>query len=119
MIKGACHCGAVGFELLKEPAWLTACNCSVCRRLGALWAYAEPGEVRLRVERGATSAYVWGDKTLAFHHCRICGCTTHWESLQWGKAGRMALNCRLADPADIESVRIRRFDGSDSWQYLD
>jgi hypothetical protein len=31
----------------------------------------------------------------------------------------MAVNMRMADPKDIEGVRIRRFDGADTWTFLD
>jgi hypothetical protein len=119
MIRGSCHCGAVRFELAVMPAWLTACNCSICRRIAPLWAYAEVGDIRLVRAADATFGYEWGDRTLAFHSCRTCGCTTHWESLQPDRRGRMAVNCRLCDPADIANLRIRRFDGAHSWTYLD
>jgi hypothetical protein len=55
-------------------------------------------------------------KSLAFHSCRTCGCTTHWEGQ---RDSRMAVNCRMADPAAIAALRIRRFDGADSWAFLD
>ena len=116
MIIGSCHCGAVRFELAKRPEWLTACNCSVCRRLGALWAYGDTSEVTLVRAPDATIGYVWGDRTLAFHICRTCGCPTHWEGL---RGSRMGVNCRMADPAAIAPLRIRRLDGADSWTWLD
>jgi len=123
MIRGSCHCGAVRFELAITPEWLTACNCSVCRRLAALWAYADASEVRLYCGPHATIGYAWGDKTLAFHSCRTCGCITHWEPLrgnrQPDRSTRMAVNCRLADPQVVAPLRIRHFDGADSWIYLD
>jgi hypothetical protein len=116
MIRGSCHCGAVGFELAKTPEWLNDCNCSVCRRLGTLWAYGDASEIRLLAEPDATFAYVWGDRSLAFHICRTCGCTTHYQGL---RHSRMAVNCRLSDPADIAGLRIRHFDGAVTWAYLD
>jgi hypothetical protein len=117
MIRGSCHCGAVRFELAKTPKWVTACNCSVCRRLCALWAYGNASEIRFVRQPDATFGYVWGDRSLAFHHCRICGCTTHWEGLRHSR--RMAVNCRLADPEVTARLRIRHFDGAGSWNYLD
>ena len=118
-IKGRCHCGAVGFELAETPESLTRCNCSYCRRAGALWAHADIGKVTVRHDAGATIRYIWGDKTLAFVTCRTCGCTTHWESLDPQGHPRMAVNCAMCDPKDIEGLPIRRFDGADTWRYLD
>ena len=39
MIEGSCHCGAVTWRFEGEPDGATACNCTVCRRYGVLWAY--------------------------------------------------------------------------------
>jgi len=119
VIRGSCHCGAVRFEFGDQPQWLTRFNCSFCRRAGVLWAYAERNRIALNFEANATSRYIWGDKTLAFHICKICGCTTHWESLEPDKNPRMAVNCALAEPGDIAGLRVRNFDGADSWSYLD
>lgn len=119
MIRGACHCGAVRFELADEPQSLTRCNCSYCRRTGALWAYADKSRITLSFEPGATLRYIWGDRTLAFHSCGTCGCTTHWESLGPQKNSRMAVNCAMSDPEAIKNLRIRHFDGAKTWTYLD
>lgn len=119
MISGTCHCGAVSFQLATTPQWLTRCNCSICRRLGALWAHAEISEITIVCEDEATLRYSWGDHSLAFHTCRTCGCTTHWENLEPDKTSHMAVNCLMADPDEIATFRIRHFDGADTWKYLD
>ncbi len=118
-IKGSCHCGAVEFELMDAPEWLTGCNCSICRRYAGLWAHSDSTKVRLKIEEGATLRYVWGDRMIAFHTCKTCGCTSHWSSLEPGEPQRLALNCRLAEPAAIEGIRVRHFDGAKSWTYIE
>ena len=117
MIEASCHCGAVRIEVAVPPAQLTSCNCSLCRRLGVLWAYYRPAQVRIAQGAGTTVPYVQGDRTLAMHHCPTCGCVTHWESLTC--ADRRAVNARLMQERDIEGVRVRGFDGAATWTYLD
>ena len=95
------------------------CNCSICRRLGALWAHAEISDIQVEHSADATLRYIQGDKTLAIHTCKSCGCTTHWENLQPDKSTRMAVNCRLADPDKISGIKIRHFDGARTWKFLD
>lgn len=119
MISGTCHCGAVTSTPADTPEWLTECNCSVCRKLGPLWAHAEASDVTLTRSEDATVGYAWGDRTLEFHTCRTCGCTTHWESLDPEVSTRMAVNCRLADPQTVARLRVRHIDGADTWRYLD
>ena len=33
--------------------------------------------------------------------------------------GRMGINVRNLDPADIASIRVRRLDGANTWKFLD
>lgn len=119
MIEGACHCGAVSFTVPAAPEWLTECNCSLCRRLGALWAYYDPTAVTIEAPGGATLAYVQGDRTLAVHTCKTCGCTAYWAPLGDDCRERMAVNFRLCEPRDLAGITVRHFDGADSWKYLD
>jgi hypothetical protein len=119
LIEGSCHCGAVKFSFPVTPEWLTACNCSVCRRYNTLWAYAAVSEITVNANDNATVAYVHGDKTLAMHSCKICGCTTHWIGLDTTESSKMAVNFRMCEPDDFANIRIRRFDGADTWEFLD
>jgi len=118
MIEGSCHCGAVTLEVAEAPTQVTSCNCSICRRLGTLWAYYAPAQVTIT---GATATYRWGDKSIDFHHCASCGCTTHWSPLpNRGNHDRMGINGRLLAPDVLAAARVRRLDGaSDDWKYLD
>lgn len=46
------------------------------------------------------------------HHCPICGCGTHWQSL--GKDfGKMGVNARLLDDFDENAAEVRKFDNAD------
>ena len=117
MIEASCHCSAVRFEISLKPISLTDCNCSICRRLGARWAHYLPDQVKAIFEPGATSIYMWNERCIEFHHCRVCGCTTHYEEI--GEEPRRPVNARLMDATDLDGVRIRRFDGASSWAFLD
>ena len=119
MIEGSCHCGNVTFSVAEEPRWLTSCNCSICRRIAALWAYFERHQVTINAADDATIDYVQGDKTLAMHTCRRCGCTTHWTSVDVDKHARMGVNFRMCPDADVARFRVRHLDGAHSWQFLD
>jgi hypothetical protein len=119
MIPGTCHCGAIRIELPAPPETVTDCNCSVCRRYGALWAFYTIDNVRVTGHPENTVAYIWGQKTIRTLHCRICGCVTHWESLDPASDDRVGINIRNFDPEDVGGYRVRRFDGADTWTYLD
>ena len=117
--EGSCHCGAVRFAVGEAPQWLTRCNCSSCRRRGGLWAHFGSDKVSLTFESDAVMRYIWGDKTLANVFCKTCACNTHWENLDTTPGARMGLNFSMCEPKAIEGLRIRRFDGADTWEFLD
>lgn len=118
-IRGACHCGAVSFEMKVQPRAAVECNCTICRSLGTVWGHGEAGDISVSAAPGATLSYSRGDKELAFHTCRTCGSTTHWEAVRGDAKGRMAVNLRLAAPGTIEAIGHRHFDGADTWTFLD
>jgi hypothetical protein len=120
MITASCHCGAVRIDMRRKPRSLTSCNCSICRRYGAIWAYFSRRSVHYRFETGAVSPYVWGHGSLEFFHCHRCGCVTHYErTAKKGGDTRVAVNVRNADPAEVASIPLKRLDGASSWKSLE
>jgi hypothetical protein len=110
-MRGRCHCGAVEFEVAAAPEWVGSCNCSICRRTGGLFAYYHPRDVTMLSAPGASQAYVWGDRCIALHHCRTCGCTTHWENLM-PDGERMGVNARMIEELDLAAVPVKPIDGA-------
>jgi hypothetical protein len=119
MLLGSCHCGAVTIELPSMPETATSCNCSMCRRLAGVWAYYAFGTVRIAGHPENTQDYVQGDKTLRTIRCANCGCVTHWEPIPSEPGTRLGVNLRNFDAKILDSIRVRRFDGADTWKFLD
>lgn len=116
MIQGSCHCGSVFWECDKTLDHVTACNCTLCRRYGALWGYDYEDEA-IRVE-GPTSIYIRADGgDIGFHFCARCGCLLYWRSRQARPDGRrrLAVNVRMAEPEVVGDIPIRHFDGLDTF----
>jgi hypothetical protein len=79
--RAQCHCGAVVFEVDLANGFekLRRCNCSLCRRKGAVMA-SVPLE-RLRIIQGADklSLYQWNTRTAKHYFCSVCGIYTHHQ----------------------------------------
>ncbi len=118
MIEASCHCGAVRLEIDTPPQTVTDCNCSICRRLGVLWAYYSPKQVRRIPASGVTDTYMWDDRSIEFHHCKICGCTAYWWPVD-PSVDRMGVNARLMDPKTLAGVTVRKLDGAGTEKYVD
>ena len=115
MIESSCVCGAVRLAISRAPDELVDCNCSICRRYAALWAYYSLKDVI--VPGGLTDTFMQGPKKIEFHRCKICGCVTHWSPKD--QRDRMGVNARLLDPEVVARARLRHLDGANTWKYLD
>jgi hypothetical protein len=117
MIEGSCHCGQLRWTFDGLPEGATACNCTVCRRYGVLWAYDYENE-RITAS-GHTRAYVRGD-SVEFHFCPACGCVAYWRGQRPHADGRrrMAVNLRLAEPEAVAQIPVDHLDGVDTFEDL-
>lgn len=121
MYTASCHCGTVKLELQTKPRQLTQCNCSLCRRYGALWAYFQRRRVRVMAKRSDLAVYSWLGQRFEFFRCATCGCVTHYQRTERRADGSDmgAVNLRNIDnPTIIAHVPIRLLDGASSWRAL-
>jgi hypothetical protein len=119
MLAGSCHCGAIRIAVSALPQSLIDCNCSICRRNGAVWALYDAGAVQVAGHPEQTAAYIWGARTIRTIRCNSCGCVTHWEALKPEQSSKIGVNMRNFEPGALKGIRIRQFDGAETWSYLD
>ncbi len=110
----------MGWTLEVDPGRVTACNCTLCRRYGSLWAYDYEND-RIRIS-GSTSAYARSepDPSLEILFCSRCGCVVCWRGLRLEEDGRrrIAVNLRLAQPEAVAGLAVDRFDGLETFEDL-
>ena len=56
---------------------------------------------------------------LNFVRCTTCGCAMNWKRVRPRKENYMGVDARNFEASALEAVRICRFDGADTWKYLD
>lgn len=105
-IEGSCHCGAVTVRVPSLPHELNDCQCEHCQKRGALWAYYPRDAVTVS---GATAVYRWGARTIHFHFCPACGCSTHWLPADPAR-NKAGINARVFGKAVFQPIP-RRFGG--------
>ena len=89
-VRGTCHCGAVELQVTLPDGLASArrCDCSFCRRRGAIVVSASLDQ--LVIVRGAQNLtlYQWGTGTAKHWFCKTCGIYTHHQRrsnpLQYG-----------------------------------
>jgi hypothetical protein len=120
-IKGHCHCQSVKWTFVGNFAGATACNCTVCRRYGALWVYGYLGVGEDIEIIGETQSYSRGPETISFNFCPKCACVVSWTVNKKTSDGRVkcALNIRMIENPELAfPAYIEHFDGLNTFEDL-
>lgn len=77
----SCHCGGIQFELDLPNGLekLRRCDCSMCRRRGAVVASVKLAGIRILKGEGLLSLYQFNTKTAKHFFCSVCGIYTHHQ----------------------------------------
>jgi hypothetical protein len=119
--RGSCHCGRVRFEVDAEIDHVRVCDCSVCRRRGALNYRVPKHHLRLLTPWEDLLLYQWGSRTAKDYFCSNCGILPFrrpsdptprelCEGVQ--PFDGWAINVRCLDGVDLDSLAVRRIHGS-------
>ncbi len=119
MIEGSCHCGDVCWQFDGVPDSATACNCTICRRYGVLWAYGYEDE---------EDPCFWADSSLYsgridrlpfLSKMRLCGILAFAGSwCRWAASHRRQPSSHETPPETVADLPIEHFDGLNSFEDL-
>jgi hypothetical protein len=110
---GSCHCGRVTFELQAKLTNAMDCNCSLCRRKGALWHGASDSRLRILSGEEDLVLYQFGTLTAKHYSCKYCGISPFTRPRL--DPSKWAVNVRCIDGLDLSALEIRKFDG-ENWE---
>jgi len=79
--RASCHCGAVELELslpngIENPR---RCDCSICRRKGAIVASVPLSGIRIVRGQEVLKLYRFNTMTAKHYFCSVCGIYTHHQ----------------------------------------
>ena len=77
LYQGSCHCGAVTFEIETTLQPLVRCNCSLCKRKGAIMHRTEGENFRLIQGTDNLGLYQFHTHKAEHYFCKTCGIYTH------------------------------------------
>lgn len=81
MVRVSCHCGAVELAVELSDGFNTArrCDCSFCRRRGAIVVSARVEDVRIVQGADKLTLYQFNTETARHWFCSVCGIYTHHQ----------------------------------------
>lgn len=107
---GSCHCGRVRFEIEAGLDHVRVCDCSICRRRGALIHRVEDNQFRMLSDWEELSTYQFNTHQATDYFCRTCGILPFRRPRtapeKWG------VNVRCLEGVDLEQLRIEHVLGS-------
>jgi hypothetical protein len=109
---GGCHCGAVRYEVETTLDPVISCNCSICRKRGALMAFAAAENFQLASGDDALSDYQFNHKVIHQLFCATCGVASFGRGRRPDGVEMVAINVRCLDGVDLDSLNITKFDGA-------
>ena len=110
---GGCHCGRVRFEVdAATPLQVLDCNCSICRRKGALMSgfAVAPDEIEIEVTGDNLATYEFGSGVAKHHFCRTCGIYPFHQTMR--KPGHYRINLGCVEDLDAMQLPFGVFDGA-------
>ena len=107
---GACHCGAVRFEVDSDLADPVECNCSFCVKRGAL--LQKVPSPRFRLVAGESTLSRYGKREFSDHFfCKTCGIHCFTRSTR-NNEDAVVVNLACLDGVDLDALEPRVFDGA-------
>ncbi|MBX9800737.1 MAG: GFA family protein [Burkholderiaceae bacterium] len=108
---GSCHCGTVKFEVRTALTPATRCNCSLCRRRGALMSPAfHTSDLRIVEGETALSLYQFNSRVARHFFCKVCGVYPFHQTRKDKDAWRVNLGC--LDGVDSYALEHTLADGA-------
>ena len=109
--QGSCHCGRVRFEVSATLDHVRVCDCSICRRRGALIHRVEEQHFRLHTPIEDLTRYTFNTHTARDYFCSACGILP-FRRPRMAPAGIWGVNVRCLEDVDLNAIPIRRVFGS-------
>jgi hypothetical protein len=112
MHQGSCHCGAVRFHVdldLAQPA--ITCNCSMCRRSGAMLMFVTPDLFTLEQGEDSLTTYKFNKNVIAHLFCKVCGVRPFARGKNQKGEPMIAVNVRTLDDVDVFQQPVKQVDG--------
>lgn len=110
--SGGCQCGAVRYEVDVDISRTVTCNCSRCRKLGAILAFTPATAFRLLSGEGAMTDYQFNIKAIHHLFCATCGIQSFARGKGPDGTEMVAVNVRCLDEVDIGALQPVAHDGA-------
>ncbi|AOJ76023.1 GFA family protein [Burkholderia ubonensis] len=111
LYRGSCHCGDVQFDAQGDLQGVMACNCSICRRKGALMWFVPRAHVTFSTPDDNLATYTFNKHVIQHRFCKRCGIHTFAEATHPNGTEMVCINVRCLEDVDPDVLPVTHYDG--------
>ena len=101
--SGSCHCGQVIFKIKTDIAFSTQCDCSLCRRRGAIIVRCDEADLKIVAGSESLRLYQFGTNEAQHYFCPHCGIHTFYRLKKL--PDKFGINSGCLENVDIEELK--------------
>ena len=118
--RGSCHCGRTRFEVDLDLDHVRSCDCSICRKRGALIHRVDADRLRLLTPIEELTLYQWHTRTAEDYFCPVCGIlpfrrprhrTSQEVAAGMPEFSGWGVNVRCLEGVDVNVIPVKRVYG--------
>jgi hypothetical protein len=106
---GSCHCGTVQFEVDTDMDLGIHCNCSICRRRGALMHRLPEGNLRITAGKDNLTLYQFNTGVAEHFFCKTCGIYPFHRTRRMPEM--FCVNVGCLEGVEEAALQVENFDG--------
>jgi len=107
---GSCHCGGVTFTIKADLDYSVRCDCSMCRRHGAIMLRCAQEDLAIRSGHELLAEYRFNTNVAIHSFCKICGIYTFHKMRKL--PDKYAINAGCIDGIDLTALRPILIEGA-------
>ena len=100
--QGSCHCGQIKFTVKTNTTFSTQCDCSYCRRRGAIILRCDEKDLEIVAGRDDLQLYQFGTHDAQHYFCSQCGIHTFYRLKKL--PDKFGINSGCLDEVDLAGL---------------
>ena len=110
LYHGSCHCGGVTFAAKVALDYSARCDCSMCRRRGAIMLRYDEADLAIESGKDLLKEYRFNTNVAVHYFCKRCGIYTFHKMRKF--SDKYALNAGCLEGVDLKTLRPTDIEGA-------
>ena len=110
---GSCHCGGVTFTAKVALDYSARCDCSMCRRRGAIMLRCEQDDLDIQSGKALLTEYRFNTNVAIHYFCKRCGIYPFHKMRKF--PDKYGVNAGCLDGIDLQKLQPILIEGATNY----